>query len=87
MFTHDAFGWALVRNGHWREAWKHAEMALSEGTIDARIALHAAIIAKKLGHSERAADLFAAARCGAHTLYRSERILISKPHQPKPTNP
>src|SRR6185295_6524948 len=45
VFTHDALAWALAQSGRAREAQLHATEALSEGTVDARLFLHAGIIA------------------------------------------
>jgi tetratricopeptide (TPR) repeat protein len=45
VFTHDALAWALAQAGRAAEAQVHAKQALSEGTIDARLFLHAGIIA------------------------------------------
>jgi tetratricopeptide (TPR) repeat protein len=45
VFTHDALAWALAAAGHPTEAQQHAMKALSEGTVDARLFLHAGIIA------------------------------------------
>jgi len=45
VFTHDALAWALAMAGRPTEAELHATHALSEGTIDARLFLHAGIIA------------------------------------------
>jgi tetratricopeptide (TPR) repeat protein len=45
VFTHDALAWALAVAGRTEQAQLHATKALSEGTIDARLFLHAGIIA------------------------------------------
>ena len=45
VFTQDAVAWALARAGRTVEAQVHAKQALSEGTVDARLFLHAGIIA------------------------------------------
>src|SRR6185369_9034573 len=45
VFTHDALAWALAVAGRTTQAQLHATQALSEGTIDARLFLHAGIIA------------------------------------------
>lgn len=45
VFTHDALAWALAVAGRNMEAQLHASRALSEGTVDARLFLHAGIIA------------------------------------------
>jgi len=45
VFTHDALAWALAVAGRNTQAQLHATKALSEGTVDARLLLHAGIIA------------------------------------------
>jgi tetratricopeptide (TPR) repeat protein len=45
VFTHDALAWALAVAGRSTEAQEHVKQALSEGTADARLFLHAGIIA------------------------------------------
>jgi tetratricopeptide (TPR) repeat protein len=45
VFTHDALAWAFAVAGRTTEAQPHAEQALSEGTVDARLFFHAGIIA------------------------------------------
>ena len=45
VFTHDALAWALAIAGRTAEAQLHVRQALSEGTVDARLFLHAGIIA------------------------------------------
>jgi Flp pilus assembly protein TadD len=45
VFTHDALAWSLAAAGRITEAQEHARQALSEGTVDARLFLHAGIIA------------------------------------------
>ena len=45
VFTHDALAFALAVAGRTTEAQQHTTQALSEGTVDARLFLHAGIIA------------------------------------------
>ncbi|HET7286219.1 MAG TPA: tetratricopeptide repeat protein, partial [Pyrinomonadaceae bacterium] len=45
VFTHDALAWALAAAGRTTEAQQHINQALSEGTADARLYLHAGVIA------------------------------------------
>ena len=45
VFTHDALAWALAAAGRISEAQQHANQALSEGTVDPRLYLHAGVIA------------------------------------------
>jgi tetratricopeptide (TPR) repeat protein len=64
VHTHDALAWALAASGRWQEARKHSQQALAEGTPDARLYLHAGIIAGNSGqpgeareHLDKAAKL------------------------------
>ena len=45
VFTHDALAWALAATGRITEAQQHITEALSEGTADPRLYLHAGVIA------------------------------------------
>ena len=45
VFTHDTLAWALAAAGRANEAQEQMRLALSEGTVDARLFLHAGIIA------------------------------------------
>jgi tetratricopeptide (TPR) repeat protein len=47
VFTHDALAWALAAAGHLEEARTHMAAALAEGTVDARLFFHAAMIASR----------------------------------------
>ncbi|MDP3071741.1 MAG: tetratricopeptide repeat protein [Opitutaceae bacterium] len=72
IFTHDALAWAQSAAGHHAEAWTAMERALAEGTQDARLFLHAAVIAARLDR-ENAADGLTRARGLANLLLPSER--------------
>ncbi|MEQ1854650.1 MAG: hypothetical protein ABMA01_24040, partial [Chthoniobacteraceae bacterium] len=72
IFTHDALAWTLAANGRDAEAWGSIGRALAEGTQDARIFLHAAVIAARLGRPE-AAGFLARARQLERLLLPSER--------------
>ena len=54
VFTHDAVAWALAANGDFEEAHARMQLALAEGTADARLFFHAAVIAAKAGKIEEA---------------------------------
>lgn len=47
VFTYDAVAWSLAAAGRWPEANTNAQRALAEGTQDARLFLHAGIIASE----------------------------------------
>jgi tetratricopeptide (TPR) repeat protein len=55
VFTHDALAWALQANGRLAEARAEMAKALAEGTLDARLFVHAAVISAAGGHIEEAA--------------------------------
>lgn len=57
VHTFDALAWALAAAGRWQEARRFSEQALAEGTDDARIRLHAGIIASRVGAVEDASRL------------------------------
>jgi tetratricopeptide (TPR) repeat protein len=54
VFTHDALAWALAVNGRSQEAWQEMQLALAEGTQDARLYFHAALLALQAGQTEAA---------------------------------
>jgi len=49
VFTHDALAWALAGRGNLEEARSEARLALAQGTQDARLYFHAAVIASRAG--------------------------------------
>ena len=51
VFTHDALAWSLAAAGNLAEAHGEMQCALAEGTQDARLFFHAAMIASQSGHS------------------------------------
>lgn len=54
VFTLDALAWALAATGRFSEAQEYANKALSQGTTDSRLYLHAGIIAA-LNHDNKQA--------------------------------
>ncbi|MCI0745594.1 MAG: tetratricopeptide repeat protein [Verrucomicrobia subdivision 3 bacterium] len=56
VFTHDTLAWALAAAGRLKEAQNHMTRALAEGTEDARLYLHATVIAAKDGWHEEAGE-------------------------------
>src|SRR5262249_35955941 len=73
VFTHEAMAWSLAAAGRLTEARHHIERALAEGTQDARLFLHAGVIAAKCGHREEAQCYFAKANALQQMLFPSER--------------
>jgi Tetratricopeptide repeat. len=49
VFTHDALAWSLAAAGNLAEAHSEMQCALAEGTEDARLFFHAAVIASQAG--------------------------------------
>jgi tetratricopeptide (TPR) repeat protein len=73
IFTHDAAAWSLARAGRIDDALTHLGQALAEGTKDARLFFHAAVIHSKAGHKEEASRFFEQATRLTHLLLPSER--------------
>ena len=76
VFTHDALAWALAASGRTKEARTEVDKALAEGTNDARLFLHAAIIAAQNGEYSRSRRLIERARAIQQMLFPSERSLL-----------
>jgi tetratricopeptide (TPR) repeat protein len=73
VFTHDAAAWSLARAGRIDDALTHLLQALAEGTKDARLFFHAAVIHSKAGHKDEASRFFEQATRLRHLLLPSER--------------
>ena len=56
VHTLDAVSWTLQHAGRLREAARFMERALAEGTQDARLFLHAGVIAAEVGDAKAAAS-------------------------------
>jgi len=54
VYTWDALGWVLYKNGRLTEAAQASEKALRFGTQDSLLLFHAAMIAERLGQPEQA---------------------------------
>ncbi len=78
VFTLDVAAWSHAGAGDLARAWSYAERALSSGIEDARVLLHAGVIASRRGDHETARALFARARPLAHTLLPTERQELSR---------
>ena len=76
VFTHDALAWALAAADKMDAARRHAAQALSEGTQDGRLFLHAAGIAQRGGDEAAARRWAAQALQLKHLLLPSERELL-----------
>jgi tetratricopeptide (TPR) repeat protein len=77
VFTHDTLAWALASGGRLKEARAHMTLALAEGTLDARLFLHAASLAHAAGQPAEARRWLRRARPLAATLLPSERDLLA----------
>jgi tetratricopeptide (TPR) repeat protein len=73
VFTHDALAWSLAAAGNLTEAYSEMRRALAEGTEDARLFFHAAMIASEAGHTAEAERWLGKARSLSHLLLPSER--------------
>ncbi len=76
IFTNDAVAWALHANGREEEASEFMEKALSEGTVDARLFLHAGIIASAAGRVDEGGEWLNKALAIQQMLFPSERDLL-----------
>lgn len=87
VFTQDAIAWAYAAAGQLPEANEHMDRALSEGTQDARLFFHAAVIAGRSGRSGDAERWFEKASDLMHLLLPSERdqLLLALPEIANPT--
>jgi Flp pilus assembly protein TadD len=72
-FTHDALAWALAANGDINAASREMDRALAEGTRDARLFFHAAVIAGKAGRTADAESWLSQAAPLMPLLLPSER--------------
>ena len=78
VFTHDAIAWSLLAEGRADEAWSAIRKALAEGTVDARLFLHAGIIARRRGNTAKARALLDDAHRVRCTLHPSERSRLAR---------
>ncbi|MEO6036128.1 MAG: tetratricopeptide repeat protein [Verrucomicrobiota bacterium] len=78
IFTHDALAWSLNAAGKFPEARTQSGIALSEGTEDARLFFHAAIIAEANGDSKEVARFSQKATAIQQMLFTSEQQQIAE---------
>ena len=76
VFTHDALAWALAAAGRIAEAQQHVNQALSEGTVDPRLYLHAGIIAALNNDNRQARRWLEQAAATQQMLLPSERAQL-----------
>jgi tetratricopeptide (TPR) repeat protein len=80
VFTHDAHAWALAAAGRFDDARISMTRALAEHTKDARLFLHAGVIAAGAGRQAEARQWFARADALHATLLPSELDLLPRIH-------
>lgn len=73
IFTLDALAWAQSAAGNHDEAWQTMQQALAVGTVDARLLMHAAVIAAKSNQPTEARQFAKRASAIQSTLLPSER--------------
>lgn len=80
VFTHDAHAWSLLRTGDLAGARAAADRALAEGTLDARLLLHAGAVALACGDRDAARERLDRARAHTGTLLPGERQELERLH-------
>jgi tetratricopeptide (TPR) repeat protein len=78
VFTHDALAWALLASGRVDEARIHMKAALAEGTPDARLFFHAAVVMARSGQIAEAQDWFYRAQKVINQLLPSEQRRLAQ---------
>ena len=78
VFTHDAVAWAAFAAGDLKLASQHIALALGEGTEDARLCLHAGMIARASNNRAAADRFFDQARELRHMLFPAEQIRLDQ---------
>ena len=76
VFTHDALAWALAAAGRTTEARQYINKALSEGTSDPRLYLHAGIIAALNNENSQARRFLDQTAATQQMLLPSERVQL-----------
>ncbi len=77
VFTLDALAWSQAAAGNMTEAWKTMQSALKEQTQDARLFMHAAIIASQAGEKNEAKRFAAKAARIESMLLPGEKARLS----------
>lgn len=76
VFTHDTLAWAIAAAGRTTEAQQQMNQAMSEGTADARLYLHAGVIAALNNHNKQARHWLDEAAAIKQMLLPSERAQL-----------
>ena len=78
VFTHDAVAWAALAAGKPALARDYIALALAEGTVDARLCLHAGLIARASGDGPVAERYLDQAKELRHMLFPAERHRLDR---------
>ncbi|MGF1509706.1 MAG: tetratricopeptide repeat protein [Myxococcota bacterium] len=78
VFTLDALAWAHFAAGNVEAGGKLMKEALAVGNRDARLHLHAALLARSEGRHQHAARHLEVARRGRYTLFPSELAILDR---------
>jgi tetratricopeptide (TPR) repeat protein len=78
VFSHDTLAWALAASGQFAEAELHMQQALALRTQDARLWLHAGVIAARNGKRTEAGEWLRKADERKAQLFPSERAQLRK---------
>ena len=78
IFSHDALAWSLYSANQTTAALHHIKRAVSEGTQDARLFFHAAVITQAAGDASQALYWRQKAKAIQHMLLPSERAALEK---------
>jgi len=78
VYTRDTVAWALAASGDVEGARDHMAGAVSEGTEDARLYLHAGVIAARAGNLGAADDWFRKAKAIEQMLLPSEQNVLER---------
>lgn len=78
VFSLDAMAWALYAADRIPEALTHSQRAVAEGTQNARLFYHAAVISHAAGATFQALDWFSKTAPLQHMLLPSERAAFEK---------
>ncbi len=78
VYTLDALAWAQLASGNAPEAWKTMQSALALDTQDARMFLHAAIIASQIGEKSSAKSYAAKAAKIESMLLPGEKVRLKE---------
>ncbi len=85
VFTLDALAWASMADGDAVQAWVFMRRAIAEGTPDARLMLHAGVIAAAVGQKEKSGSYLAKASALQQMLLPCEQKILKSALEENPT--